>query len=63
MTDKYRVATVGTGFFSQFHHEAWARMADVELASVCSLDPVGASETAARYGAPVSPRSPLGGPP
>ena len=45
---------MGTGYFSQFHHEAWTRMDDVELAAVCSLDPLSASETAAKYGATVA---------
>ena len=54
MTDKLRVATVGTGYFSQFHHDAWTRMADVELAAVCSLDTLSASQTAAKYGVSVA---------
>ena len=31
-----RLATVGTGYFSQFHFEAWGRL-DVDLVAVCSL--------------------------
>lgn len=54
MTSKLRVATVGTGYFSQFHHEAWARMDDVELAALCSLDTLAAHEAAAKHGAPVA---------
>ncbi len=32
-----RVAVAGTGFFSQFHYDAWARL-DVDVVGVCSLD-------------------------
>ncbi len=31
-----RVAAVGTGYFSQFHLEAWTRMPGVTLAGICS---------------------------
>ena len=34
MTQKLRVATAGTGYFSQFHHNAWSTMEDVELVAV-----------------------------
>lgn len=54
MSQPVRVATVGTGYFAQFHHEAWARMDDVELAAVVSLDAQAARETADTYGAPVA---------
>lgn len=36
--DKIRLATVGTGYFSQFHYEAWHRIEQVQLVSVCSYD-------------------------
>jgi predicted dehydrogenase len=29
-----RVATLGAGYFSRFHHRAWKRMADVELVAI-----------------------------
>ena len=35
---KLRVATIGAGYFSQFHHEAWAGMEEVDLVAVCDLD-------------------------
>lgn len=54
MPENVRVATVGTGYFAQFHHEAWARMDDVDLAAVVSLDAAEARSTADRYGAPVA---------
>ena len=45
-----RLATVGTGYFSQFHYEAWGRL-DVDLVAVCSLnksEAVAVAATAAR---------------
>lgn len=41
-----RVATIGAGYFSQFHLEAWSRMADVELVAVCDADLARAKEAA-----------------
>jgi len=32
-----RVCVAGTGFFSQFHFDAWSRL-DVEVVGICSLD-------------------------
>jgi predicted dehydrogenase len=46
-----RVATIGAGYFSQFHHEAWARMPDVRLVAVCDQDAAKAGDFARRYGA------------
>ena len=43
-----RLATVGTGYFSQFHHDAWRRL-DVNLVGVCSLNKVQAAATAAAF--------------
>ncbi len=36
MAKKLRVATVGVGYFSRFHYEAWRRMDDVELVALCN---------------------------
>jgi len=47
-----RVATVGAGYFSRFHHEAWARMDDVELVGVCNRTEAKARDAAAAYGIP-----------
>lgn len=46
-----RVATIGAGYFSQFHHDAWARMDDVQLVAVCDQEAHKAAEFAQRYGA------------
>ena len=46
-----RVATIGAGYFSQFHHDAWARMEDVRLIAVCDQDAGKAANFARRYNA------------
>lgn len=33
-----RLATVGTGYFSQFHYAAWARIPEVKLVGICDHD-------------------------
>jgi predicted dehydrogenase len=47
-----KVATLGAGYFSQFHHDAWARMGDVELVAVCDNDPEAARRMAQGCGNP-----------
>ena len=44
-----RVAVVGTGYFSQFHLDAWRRIEGVKLVAVCSRDPAGLVDAAARH--------------
>ena len=51
MTARLRVATVGAGYFSRFQHEAWARMADVDLVAVCDREPARARAVADEFGA------------
>ena len=46
-----RVATIGAGYFSQFHHDAWSRLEQVRLVAVCDRDRSRAREAAARFGA------------
>ena len=49
-----RGVMIGAGYFSQFHADAWARMApDVAIAGVCDLKPEAASMLAAQVGARV----------
>lgn len=43
-----RVCVAGTGFFSQFHYEAWSRL-DVEITGICSLDRETAQKVAADF--------------
>jgi D-apiose dehydrogenase len=47
-----KVVTVGAGYFSAFHHDAWARLPEVDLAAVCDLDPAKAQAFAERFGVP-----------
>jgi predicted dehydrogenase len=49
---KLRVATIGAGYFAQFHHDAWARMDDVELVAICDRDEAKAKAASAAAGAP-----------
>ncbi len=42
------VATVGGGYFSRFHHDAWARL-PVHVSAVCDLDPDRARDAAAGH--------------
>ena len=44
-----KVAVVGTGYFGQFHLDAWRRLPEVKLVAACSLDPASLVEAAARY--------------
>jgi len=43
-----RVAVAGTGFFSQFHYDAWSRL-DVDVVGICSLDHDAATSVAAGF--------------
>ncbi len=38
LSSPLRVAMIGTGYFSQFHLQAWQRMADVSVVGLTSLD-------------------------
>jgi predicted dehydrogenase len=44
-----KVAVAGTGYFSRFHFDAWSRLPEVRLVAVCSLDPAGLVDAAARH--------------
>lgn len=53
MNGRLRVATTGSGYFSQFHYNAWKRMAeagDVELVAICNRTRTKAEDFARRYG-------------
>jgi predicted dehydrogenase len=45
-----RVCTVGAGYFSRFHHQAWRRLERAELVAVCDADPAKAQAMAAEFG-------------
>jgi D-apiose dehydrogenase len=49
---RLKVVTIGAGYFSAFHHDAWARLPEVELAAVCDLDPAKAQAFAERFAVP-----------
>lgn len=44
-----RLATVGTGYFSRFHYDAWARIPEVTVVGVCNRTLEGAGTVAARF--------------
>ena len=50
MTLPLRVLSVGTGYFSQFHFDAWARCPEVQIVGVCDLDLNRAKTVADQYG-------------
>ncbi|MEP1209977.1 MAG: Gfo/Idh/MocA family oxidoreductase [Rhizobiaceae bacterium] len=47
---KLRVAVVGTGYFSQFHYDAWSRCDHVELVGVADLNLQAAEKVTAEFG-------------
>ena len=47
---RLRGVAVGTGYFSQFHFDAWSRMDEVEMVAVCDIDQQRAQQAAATYG-------------
>ncbi len=50
--ERIRVATIGAGYFSQFHHDAWSRIDEVELVAICDRDEAKARAYAERWGIP-----------
>jgi len=49
---RLKVAVIGAGYFSQFHYDAWSRIADVELVGLCEIDRARAELAAARWSVP-----------
>eukprot|EP00035_Acanthoeca_spectabilis_P016602 m.342335 g.342335 ORF g.342335 m.342335 type:complete len:667 (+) comp16547_c1_seq3:353-2353(+) len=49
-TAQLTVATVGAGYFAQFHLEAWKRIEDVDLVAVCDHDEDKLQEAATKHG-------------
>lgn len=47
---RFRGVAVGTGYFSQFHFDAWRRCEGAEIVAVASLDADQAQAAVARYG-------------
>ena len=52
MKQRLRVAVAGTGYFSQFHFDAWSRCPEVDLVGVCGLDTRSVQDTADRHDMP-----------
>ncbi len=51
MVERIKVAVAGTGYFSQFHFDAWSRCAEVDLVAIADLDEKAAQAAAKAYGA------------
>jgi predicted dehydrogenase len=49
---KLRGIGIGAGYFSQFHYEAWSRIAGVEITAVCDRDTSRATAARERFGLP-----------
>jgi len=49
---EFRGVTVGTGYFSQFHFDAWQRVPGVEIVAACSRHESQARELAKKFGIP-----------
>jgi D-apiose dehydrogenase len=49
MAAALKLATVGTGYFSRFHYDAWARIPEVAVVGVCNRTLESASEVAGRF--------------
>ena len=49
---KLRIATIGAGYFSRFHHDAWTRIEGVSLAAVCDTEREKAEGFAERFAIP-----------
>ncbi len=47
---RWRGLCIGAGYFSQFHHDAWRRMPEVEIACVCDQDEAKARGAAEQVG-------------
>lgn len=53
MTKTLKVAVAGTGYFSQFHFDAWSRCPEVEIIGIAGLDKPAALALGKRFDAPV----------
>ncbi len=52
MTAPLRIAVAGSGYFSQFHYDAWRRLPGAELVALASRDAGSAQERAASFAVP-----------
>ncbi len=49
---RLRGVVIGAGYFSQYHHEAWSRIPEVEITAVCDSDAARNQATQARFDVP-----------
>jgi predicted dehydrogenase/kynurenine formamidase len=49
---KLRVLCIGTGYFAQYHYDAWHRIRDVELVAVCARNKERTARAAERFDIP-----------
>ena len=49
MAKRLRVLVAGTGYFSQFHYDAWSRCPEVEVVGIASLDQTAALAFAEKF--------------
>ena len=52
MTAPLRIAVAGSGYFSQFHYDAWRRISETDLVALASRDTESARERAATFAVP-----------
>ena len=52
MSAAFRGVSVGAGYFSQFHYDAWARISDADLVALCDRDQSRAEAVAREFGVP-----------
>lgn len=49
MAAPLKLATVGTGYFSQFHYAAWQRIPEISVVGICNRTASGAATVAERF--------------
>lgn len=52
MSGTLRGVSVGAGYFSQFHYDAWSRVLGAQLVALCDRDSSRAEDVARRFGVP-----------
>ena len=49
---EFRVLCIGTGYFAQYHYDAWHRIPEVELVAVCARNKERTARTAEQFNIP-----------
>ncbi len=52
MSKKLKGVAVGSGYFSNFHYDAWNRIEAVHIAAICDVDSEKAKNSASKYNVP-----------